>query len=182
MLNLATQSWHYRYENQDLASADLVIDLSQSLCALCNLGYFDNHLQIILSEILTNAIDHGVLGLDSKIKDGVNGFDNYFGERQQRLNELNNGWVLVSAELTGNGLLQIAVEDSGNGFNFDEVYKNESVLCDYNLYGRGLQIVKNLCDSMIHLGNGNCIVVEYDLAKGSGESNSQDVITETVSS
>ena len=189
MLNLATKSWYCRYENQELASADLIVDLSHALCEAYSIECLNNHLQIILIETLTNAIDHGVLGLDSKIKDGVNGFDEYILERQQRLDELNNGWVSVNAELADNGVLQIVVEDSGNGFDFSEVYKNENVLCDYHLYGRGLLIVKNLCRSMMHLGNGNCIVVEYDLTpgsdeltsdqSGSSESNNQDEITET---
>ncbi len=46
---------------------------------------------MILSELFNNALDHGILRLDSGIKHGVDGFDRFLQLREERLHALENG-------------------------------------------------------------------------------------------
>ncbi len=162
MLNLATETIFWRYENQELADADLVTDLTRAICSESQLSYPNSKLQVVLSEIVTNAIDHGVLGLKSKIKDSPEGFALYLLERERRINELENGWISITLEKLSPGSIQIAVQDSGAGFESTDVYPLAESTADLSLYGRGLLIVSSLCASMTHVGSGNCIVIEFD--------------------
>jgi len=59
-----------------------------SLCDTCQISYPNTQLQLVLSEVITNAIEHGVLCLDSTLKDAPDGFDLYALERQKRLASL----------------------------------------------------------------------------------------------
>lgn len=45
----------------------------------------------IIKELFVNALDHGLLGLDSNIKNGPDGFSNYVVERQKRLEAMTEG-------------------------------------------------------------------------------------------
>ncbi|MBV1907121.1 MAG: fused response regulator/phosphatase, partial [Pseudomonadales bacterium] len=47
----------------------------------------------ILSELFSNALDHGVLGLDSAIKQKPDGFTEYYSMRSERLKMLESGYV-----------------------------------------------------------------------------------------
>ena len=166
MQNLAYNNWYWRYDNQELADPDLVTGLTLSLCDTCQIPYPNTQLQLVISEIITNAIEHGVLCLDSKLKDEPDGFDLYALERQKRLASLSNGWISVAIEQGANELLQIAVQDSGSGFdyrNFVSEAENEVI----SLHGRGLMIIRSLCKTVTHTGSGNCIVVEFDASVAS---------------
>ncbi len=165
MLNLATETVFWRFENQELADVDLVSRLTLSICTECELSYPNSKLQIVLSEIVTNAIDHGVLGLESKIKDDPDGFGTYLLEREHRLTGLKNGWVSIAVEKLGRGMIRIAVQDSGDGFEPIDAYSIAESTADLSLYGRGLLIVSSLCASMTHIGSGNCIVIDFDASE-----------------
>lgn len=165
MQNLSINSWYWRFENRELADPDLVVSLTLSVCDSCQLSYPNPKLQLLLGEIITNAIDHGVLGLGSMLKDGPDGFDRYIADRNKRLasllDEQDVGWVSVTVEPCANGMIQIMVQDSGLGFDHESI-AHRSDTTDLSLYGRGLMIIKNLCESMQHSENGDCIVVEFD--------------------
>lgn len=165
MQNLALKNWYWRFENAELSDPDLVVALSLSVCDACGLDHHDSRLQLLLGEMLSNAIDHGVLGLDSMIKNTVSGFDKYLSERRERLSALSDegasGWVSVSVDSLGDGKIQIVVEDSGTGFSTSAVNRSQSSE-GFDCFGRGLKIIESLSSSMMHLGSGNCIVVEFD--------------------
>lgn len=170
MRNLATKAFYWRYENQELENLNLVSDITQSICTECGFNYPNSKLETVLSEIITNAIDHGVLGLDSKVKDRPNGFSKYLSERNKRMAALDGSWVSITVESIDSQTIQMAVQDSGPGFDKDSVYPFIRSPIDLSLFGRGLLIVQSLCKSMAHVGNGNCIVVEF---KTSAEDQSQ---------
>ena len=50
---------------------------------------------LVLAELVSNAIDHGVLGLDSSIKREPDGFQRYLQQRQERLVALTEASVEV---------------------------------------------------------------------------------------
>ncbi len=162
MLNLAIDTLYWRYENQELADLSLIQKLVRSICVECDLCYPNPLLEIVLSEVITNAIDHGVLALSSTVKDSANGFDAYLSERSRRITALKKGWVTLAVEKMNGGNIQIAVQDSGSGFDYQVNQPIKDPLSEVQFYGRGLLIVSSLCESMSHVGNGNCIVVEFD--------------------
>ena len=120
-------------------------------------------LYTVLCELYANALDHGVLGLDSKLKDGTRGFAGYFDERGRRLaNVAADASVAFAFDHrleSGGGVLQIAVTDSGNGFDHDE--SQSSLAGGRALAGRGIALLRHFCESVRYSGNGNRVEVLY---------------------
>lgn len=124
------------------------------------LGIDQNICQIvflIVSEMVSNAIDHGILRLDSAVKEQADGFEFYFQERERRLKLLTEQDVIsLSLEWlpqTGNPALAITVRDSGAGYD-------PSVLRAHNddqLSGRGLHLIRSLARSVDIAPPGNLI-------------------------
>ena len=54
------------------------------------------NLYTVLTELFVNALDHGVLGLSSELKQSAQGFAQYFAERELRLNALETGFIDMS--------------------------------------------------------------------------------------
>ena len=78
----------------------------------------------VLAELYSNALEHGVLGLDSSLKRDASGFARYYQQRNTRLDELQDGFVRVHLQVTPKGeggCLTIRVEDSGKGFDVERV-------------------------------------------------------------
>ena len=101
---------------------DLIPDL-MSMLAHTHMSPGDTAtLALLLTEALTNALDHGLLRLDSRLKDG--GFEAYELERRNRLADLKDGRLRAEFQLwnhraTGRVLeVEVAVEDTGPGFDW----------------------------------------------------------------
>jgi anti-sigma regulatory factor (Ser/Thr protein kinase) len=110
-------------------------------------------LHVILTELFVNALDHGVLGLSSKLKSAEEGFVLYFNEREKRLRNLETGFVDISLKYfisTVGGKMVISVKDSGEGFDVPGVTESLSMTDDNKraYTGRGLQLVTQLCDTV----------------------------------
>jgi hypothetical protein len=110
----------------------------------------------ILTELYVNALDHGVLQLNSDLKQGEDGFTAYFHQREHRLNALTEGKIRISLRihnLHGGGYMVIEVEDSGRGFDFQELLPVE-VSGDI-FSGRGIMLVSSLCKQLNYSPPGN---------------------------
>jgi CheY-like chemotaxis protein len=132
---------------------------------LLEMGALEGERQIlftVLTELYVNALDHGVLALDSSLKKDTAGFEAYFKTRESRLARLDSGYVQfdLSAE---QGLAQssilVRVEDSGSGFSFADPTHYRAT--DTALSGRGLALVRGLCESLEFEGNGNIVVARF---------------------
>lgn len=96
----------------------------------------------VCTELFVNALEHGVLALDSTIKDNDDGFIHYYNEKEQRLArvdeksfiELRMHWSAAAKALT------LHIIDSGEGFSETKAYAAESE----KIYGRGLAIIDKL--------------------------------------
>lgn len=114
-------------------------------------------LNMAVTELLTNALDHGILGLDSAIKYGEDGFEHYFALRQERLEQLQAGHIKV--KFRGHRYrVEVTVEDSGHGFDFSAYCR--PAVNSTRLYGRGIMLVLALCQRVEYRGCGNEVVVE----------------------
>jgi len=121
-----------------------------------------NNIFTVLTELYNNALDHGVLGLESKIKEQPNGFQQYFSEREKRLKNLKSGTVTLQIQntrLPEGGRLKVRIEDSGNGFDHVKWLKKMSSDNLSLLSGRGLFLVSELCESITFTNNGASVEV-----------------------
>jgi len=119
----------------------------------------------ILAELFSNALDHGVLALDSSLKNQPDGFDRYMDQRSARLASLQNGQIEIGFECQQHGeikFLRLLVKDSGKGF---DVQHRLSVDISGNtgLAGRGIALVKSLTTDLEYRGNGNEAIAFYQL-------------------
>ena len=117
----------------------------------------------ILSELYINALDHGVLNLDSALKAEPGGFTTYFTEREKRLQELSEGHITISIHSrlypTG-GEIIIRIEDSGSGFDYKSYISN--IKMDSSIpSGRGLMLTRELCKSLAYSEPGNKVEATY---------------------
>ena len=99
----------------------------------------------VLNELYSNALEHGVLGLDSALKRDAHGFAAYYEERNRRLQALSSGHIRLHLKVEpweGGGRLIIEVEDSGKGFDASKVQISSGA--EQRLCGRGLHLVQRL--------------------------------------
>ena len=122
----------------------------------------------IMSELFQNALEHGLLLLDSGLKRESHGFDRYLELRATRLAELSNGKIEVSiihAPLRNDhGSVCFVVTDSGPGFDHCSHLATLAAAQDgddlHQSYGRGLTILSRLCKSLSFNAAGNQATVE----------------------
>ncbi len=116
----------------------------------------------ILAELFSNALEHGVLGLDSALKCDHKGFIEYYEQRKQKLASLDSGWVRITMEhrpVGCRGELHITIEDSGKGF---DVRDGQAGLSENTTHsGRGIALVRSLCKDLIYEGRGNRVHAVY---------------------
>lgn len=60
-------------------------------------------LYTVLAELYSNALEHGVIGLDSTMKSDTAGFARYYQERVSRLQALRDGYVRLHLDLAPHG-------------------------------------------------------------------------------
>lgn len=117
---------------------------------------------IILSELFNNALDHGLLRLGSKIKEQANGMDEYLTQRAERLQRLNKGQISLQLEglrQEGSFILRVEIADTGPGFDMKGV--SESLQSNELAHGRGINLVKSLCQQVKYNESGNKATVYY---------------------
>ena len=142
-----------------LRTADPIPLILDEIQALDATEHHRQPLFTILTELYVNALDHGILGLDSELKSTAEGFENYFTDREQRLESLEHGFVRIEARsyatLDG-GVVQFVIEDSGPGFDLNEARSRQTKYA-----GRGIWIVEALCQSVIYEARGNRVKATF---------------------
>lgn len=116
----------------------------------------------VLTELYTNALEHGVLLLDSSLKCDAEGFARYYQERMQRLDALSEGFVAIDLDTRSDGLtgyLRIDMRDSGPGFDVQRTLNKQ--YCAECLGGRGLRMVRQLSERFYWSPDGKGVSVEF---------------------
>jgi CheY-like chemotaxis protein len=131
-----------------------------------------DRLFVVLSELYNNALDHGLLRLDSSLKLHPEGMEAYLSERQARLATLARGEIELELEqLVGPGAvwLRVSCRDSGSGFDhagLDAAAGGASELP----FGRGLLLLRAMCSELDFNAAGNHVTAIIQLDGGdSGE-------------
>ena len=152
----------YELKDESLRAFNPLPMLQQLMHDVPGLRGFTSGLNTVLAELYANALDHGVLGLDSRLKDSSGGFAAFFNERTRRLQTLVRGSVSIEMEhraTDGGGELRIRVADSGAGF--DHRRQSDSLADERALSGRGIALVRRLCESVCYSGDGNRVEALY---------------------
>lgn len=158
----ALWSWQLSVNDEQLASVNPVPLAMNQLKDLAQPGEHWQSVYTILTELYVNALDHGILNLDSALKNSPEGFAQYFNKRAEKLALPITGSVSLSINLfekENGGRIHIRVEDTGEGFDVDRVFtcnetKDESLP---SLSGWGIELVSQLCESLVYQDNGRCV-------------------------
>ena len=113
-----------------------------------------------MAELYSNALEHGVLQLNSDLKNTEDGYMEYYQQRETRLQELEGGQVDIQVQFSAKqnqGLLSIQISDSGKGFDTNNRQKSS----DEDSFGRGIDLLETLCDKVTYSKNGTRVEVEY---------------------
>jgi len=146
----------YCLEASTLRSFNPVPLMNHIMMEVPGLRAIGGQLYTVVAELFSNAFEHGVLGLESSLKDSSEGFMEYYRQREERTKNLTDGFVKIRMSHTGDGLqgdLTLVVEDSGEGFN----YNNNDVFrpSDNRYSGRGIPLLERICKSLEYKGKGN---------------------------
>ncbi len=165
MAQQASSLWGFRISIS--ASQIKRLDLTPVIMGIINsLGVdqrHNGHIFLILSELINNAIDHGLLELDSSEKQNPHGLERYFEMRAQRLASIEDAKIEIDVksrpELNRDRLL-IRIRDSGKGFDhsrYAALGENETP------HGRGIALIRSLCSMVEYIPPGNEVTVAYDM-------------------
>jgi len=136
--------------------------MMQVLLETQRLHQHKQRIYMVLAELFLNALEHGLLRLDSALKEGAGGFGVYYKEKESRLSQLKEGSIKVHFQhtvISSGGQLMIRVEDSGPGFDFE--YYLRQVGENPRAHGRGLVLISSLCESLAYSGTGNIAEASY---------------------
>lgn len=163
-----------------IRAVDPVPELLQMLNQVPGLPRHKERVFMVLAELTTNAIDHGLLGLDSSLKNSLEGLDAYYRQRDTRLAALRDGYVRIAVAhvpLDNGSKVTFRVEDSGPGFDLarrvTDLAENRTVA------GRGIPLLRSLCQEVTFHGVGNCVEAVFILpgsvsAVATRQANGQD--------
>ncbi|MBF0142475.1 MAG: fused response regulator/phosphatase [Magnetococcales bacterium] len=156
----------FAFDADTLKSVD---PLPTIISALMNLQAPSGHrerIYTILAELFSNALDHGLLQLDTRTKQTPEGFVEYYAQREKRLAQLSDGLIRVTlrhAPIREEGRLSgevgMRVEDSGLGF--DHAVVRSMLAGNLSHGGRGIALVRSLCTRLDYHGNGNIAEATY---------------------
>lgn len=112
---------------------------------------------VVLTELVNNAVDHGILQLSTLSKNSADDMEQYFELRESRLADLESGSVKLLLRMLPGEVprLEMLVADSGPGFDLRQLEKPSD---HRSRGGRGLRIVRELCEQLEFRGTGNVAV------------------------
>ncbi|MBK3476199.1 fused response regulator/phosphatase [Pseudomonas sp. MF6751] len=152
----------FEFRAQTLRTYNPLPYLLQLLLEIHGLREQSGALYSVMAELYSNALEHGVLGLDSRLKRDAQGFAQYYRQRHERLAQLDSGYVGVHMQVVPTdkgGKLTLRLEDSGQGFDVEQELARP-VDID-RLSGRGLSLVRQLSNAVRWSDGGRSVCVEF---------------------
>ena len=148
-------------KGQALVTVDLPGKAIEFLKALDLPIPFVQRVFTVLTELFVNALEHGVLQLESGLKEQADGFNYFYQEKQQRLAKLTDEHYIEVALSwhSSQHAVEIDITDCGIGF----MPKDSVCPGTQQEYGRGLQLVQKMTDKFEIVSPGNRFVVMLSL-------------------
>jgi hypothetical protein len=108
-----------------------------------------------IAELYQNGLDHGVLELNSDLKNDIEGFADYMAQREERLAALTeNDKVTIELSYESSIGLRAEISDSGAGYDVQTINPDQ-----FSLHGRGLALVRQLSESFSTNSTGNKVSI-----------------------
>lgn len=160
----AAGSWKFAAEfgPQQLRSDNAVPMLMQWIESMGIDAALAKKCYLALTELFNNALDYGLLKLDSHVLQLGDRLDQYTTERMRRLGELQTGSIHLSVEHPGTPgapRLVVSIRDSGSGFDAAPYMSAERAQAAAP--GRGIALVRSLATRLIYSEDGNEVRVEF---------------------
>lgn len=146
----------------EIRRANPITQVIRLLSNAVGVDVHQDYISTILSELYNNALDHGLLGLDSSLKDSEDGFIEYYTQRKQRLESLEDGFIEIRVALDcqrEGSVVTVRVRDSGPGFAATTALAGP----EDAVHGRGQTIVRALCEQLHYSEDGACATATYRL-------------------
>nr|WP_314875857.1 fused response regulator/phosphatase [uncultured Pseudomonas sp.] len=155
--------WSLGFElrGETLRRVNPVPQLLQLLHEIHGLRPLAGQLHSVFAELYTNALEHGVLGLDSALKGNAAGFAEFYRLRGERLTQQVDGYIRIDLKVepwAQGGRLIIEIRDSGDGFDVEQVLAQPPRQNAFS--GRGIQLVRRLSQDAQWIEGGRCAKVE----------------------
>ena len=148
---------------EDIKRANPVEEIMSILGAQTLLRPNRDVIGLLLAELYSNALEHGILDLSSDLKKTEDGFMEYYQQRQTRLENLKAAHIFISFKLIHEQdlCLRIKMKDSGKGFDYQhmDLSKNE------DSFGRGVSLINRVCNRVEYSEGGTCVVVDFPVSK-----------------
>ena len=140
---------------QHIKDAQVIDQVVAIVNSIPGLAAIRSELFTVITELTNNAIEHGILGLSSDLKAEPEGFIDYYEQRRERIEQMEQGdiWITVRRLMPDN-VLEISMQDSGPGFDTASL-KN----CEDETFGRGFVLIRELCQSLQISNSGKQIKV-----------------------
>lgn len=155
-------AFSYELNAESLKNTDPLPYLLQILTTVPELSKRSSEVFMILSEMYSNALEHGILKLDSKLKTTVEGFAEYYSSRESKLQQLTEGWLKIDVKVSAinqGGCLCLTMSDSGDGYDISVIDFDDF---DHERpFNRGLSLIHQMCKSVELSENGSKISVQY---------------------
>ncbi|MCG9760410.1 MULTISPECIES: fused response regulator/phosphatase [Pseudoalteromonas] len=149
---------------KQIKSTDPVLELVDLLSEVDGISAHRSNIFLLLSEAYNNSLDHGVLGLDSEIKNKEDGFFEFYSLRESVLKELKEALIIISVRYSPEELkLYFNICDSGNGFESSERNKAKQE----HSHGRGVSLLNEIAQSVSYNNAGNEVEMTYSLTSKS---------------
>lgn len=157
--------WRFtmRLEDQELSNTNIVDQIMVFVGGIQGIELHREKIFTIISELYSNALEHGVLGLDSKLKDSADGFEEYYRLRAERMKNIDGHFIELafSFHKEESNFVALTLTDSGQGFDFTSMLKGFHE--NGEAHGRGLALLNSLCASMEYANEGKTVKVIYKL-------------------
>lgn len=145
----------------DMRDKDPVPELAEVLGSLPALKRHKGVIEILLSEIYSNALDYSILSLDGFEKESEEQFSAYYAMRDEKLKNLKDASIKFDLSYSYADDMQqfvIRMHDTGKGYQ-----GHKDSLVENSLHGRGLEIVKSLCKQVVFSNEGRTLELVYSL-------------------
>lgn len=163
--SVAPPEWSMTYQVQDssLATFQPVAVLLPVLAGVPVLRSRLDEIGVVMTELYANALDHGVLGLSSELKQDAAGFLQFFSERTEKLQSA-TGAVTIELNCVTVGpstTFRLSVTDTGQGFEPKPPPANEASdpTQSPSYHGRGLKLMRELSSELKHDNGGRTTIV-----------------------
>ncbi|MGK0442035.1 MAG: anti-sigma regulatory factor (Ser/Thr protein kinase) [Pseudohongiellaceae bacterium] len=152
----------FNLQAQNLRDIEPIPHIIRVIDKAAGIDVHQDFISTILSELFNNSLEHGLLDLDSNMKNDTDGFIQYYQIRRDRLAKLDSGYIDIIIEFIPAGddsHVAIEVTDSGKGYcqpDIDPDQINEN-------HGRGLLLIHKLTHQLTVSNDGRTTKVIYRL-------------------